>query len=1785
MDKGKGRASDAPESSTYFDAASIDEDDSHTTADYESALESALYDESNSSTYRLGHGANGAGQQENDEEEEFVYDGQDDEDMKVFREDAKLDSLDYKDRLRNALGDASEVEEYGDATTTEDLVTPRKPSYTGGNGPSMSTPPRSPAASTSSLSRSLSTVRRKNSTSKYSDRPFSASPPPEDKEKMLPPSQPFPRPRAKPPSVSSPSSSTHSSFAFPQESSQVLPSPQSSRFGSVSMRRPPMNPLVSRLRSKSATPSQSFRGVRSVSQTSSLASLALQDADELQGFANDSFMLGPNDSFASLNRHAKYAPNSLGGSRRSSSANLRNVDAGGIRMSPSASSAANREDDTPNAANYPPARRRGHAAPLPEVHKLVPPLKWTTLRRLSQRLFSHPSNNGKGVGVISDTGTPTCLAVSGGLIVVGTDKGWTMIYDYSQSLKAIAGNDEIAKSCGRVTAVALSQDTTFAAVAYYSGHIHLFEWARKAGVPARTVDPTTLAAINAGKAEGHLSRDSSGHGSEIQYLGFVGRRHTAIVSGDQYGLAFYHSLGKVLGLANTDILRILGKYPTHLAGQSSSTQTNGQSQAQSSHSRLLGVQALPLGTEENFTDEFNLVALLTPGKLVVAGLKPSPRTWWRHVNQPESTMKSSSEAPSAAASSRSSEAEFTHFSEAGVTDTGKDYGALAWLPAIDGEAPILAWCWGGSLHLVKVQRGYSSKDTLTNGRPPTKGQARVNGAERVNGKASASTTPAFELMHRQAMPIKGEAKQPRNPTDPLYKSDETINAVQWLNRTTLALLTTSEILLFDAGTLSIVEECKYFGPRFTLPLARPLEQSFKAYKGKLFYLTAQDLRVGSVLSWADRVLHLVSSGQLVEAIELLVFYYGGPLSQAETAVAPLPTTTLELPQDLEKRRAAVEPRLRDILTASADYAFSEDRMRDEAAVDRDGLNRGIDRTELFENMVDAAIRASLATESYDFLFNDLFERYSDNGIQGIFLDRLEPFVRSGTIRKLPVGISQQLISKYAEKGQMREVESLIWHLDPMSLDVNQVVTLCSKHRLYDALTYVYTRALHDFLGPFVQMLDLVVQILQDRQQRPRDVAEFELDNSTSQCLSDDFELLVPTAYVIYSYLADSLVGMAHPSQEVLPDEDALNAKQSLYAFIFSETLQPYPSGSKQLVHTVRDENHSLPYLRVLLQFDTEATLDCLDIAMEDSYLDEDAAANGTPDRQEIIEKVLQVSEQQLRGGGTLPESDRTFINIFVARNIPKYSQFVKLGSELMQRILEELCQNSDLSTHQDRELAVEYLLSAYSPTYDSATLEMLERAQFYRVLASVYRSRKAWPELASVCLKSPEEGHELFATLARILADASSEGGENVPSVKAEIISSTSQLVESGASEMCSLVERLMPEEHHKVLQALQDTPIRQMAYLRCLLEPDLDEESSTSIGGPSQHVDDNMRYMYVARLSQYDPQSVMRYLETEPTLDEKKIVEICEARGNFEAVIWILSSHGRLKESLRTAHVAMLEQSEQLLGAFLARSPTDNMQQSLHKLISIGRTALQVASKACQGDNKQSDIPAEEVWYNVLSSLIDTVRDMHRTVETADDVSPESVNAIDRVKQLVPEAISSLIASTSSESLSLPHLVRRLMEKSAGSTYSEYKDILDGMLDTYRFEENVLSTSKRLLDLDVHEEIAELAKARGNGWRPNTSGICEACGRSVWARLNEADKLSNPELVVRSASDIEVSEKMRIRPKVRRRPSLKGKETDWYEEEAHRADQAGPRSQSLVVFRGGAICHATCLEQGGMVR
>lgn len=108
---------------------------------------------------------------------------------------------------------------------------------------------------------------------------------------------------------------------------------------------------------------------------------------------------------------------------------------------------------------------------------------------------------------------------------------------------------------------------------------------------------------------------------------------------------------------------------------------------------ILSMIPLPLGASAHPTDTYNLVALLTPVKLVIVGLKPSPKTWYRRPRD---------------------------------TDEGKPKsrfkGVLAWYPSMPyasvsqdaqtngksraanppGAHPILVYGWGNTLNLVRV---------------------------------------------------------------------------------------------------------------------------------------------------------------------------------------------------------------------------------------------------------------------------------------------------------------------------------------------------------------------------------------------------------------------------------------------------------------------------------------------------------------------------------------------------------------------------------------------------------------------------------------------------------------------------------------------------------------------------------------------------------------------------------------------------------------------------------------------------------------------------------------------------------------------------------------------------------------------------------------------------------------------------------------------------------------------------------------------------------------------------
>lgn len=264
-----------------------------------------------------------------------------------------------------------------------------------------------------------------------------------------------------------------------------------------------------------------------------------------------------------------------------------------------------------------------------------------------------------------------------------------------------------------ITAVALSPDKTFVAAGHLSGHIYLFDLSLSnskslATFPTRSVQTHARTAVASGRREGHL------HNARITALDFVGARRTAIISTDEYGMAFYHSLGKVLFVEASDVLRLLGKHPEdnnapqvespvveHDGSQSPHSTIKakkGRSQWLRQSPPILAMASLPLGTNIHPTDSYNVIALLTPVKLVIVALKPTAKTWLR---------KRRVEDRYAAVEASGRERWET-----------KMAGCMAWFPSVsikddestgDGSPstnttmPTLVYAWGSSVKLLRVR--------------------------------------------------------------------------------------------------------------------------------------------------------------------------------------------------------------------------------------------------------------------------------------------------------------------------------------------------------------------------------------------------------------------------------------------------------------------------------------------------------------------------------------------------------------------------------------------------------------------------------------------------------------------------------------------------------------------------------------------------------------------------------------------------------------------------------------------------------------------------------------------------------------------------------------------------------------------------------------------------------------------------------------------------------------------------------------------------------------------------
>lgn len=1257
--------------------------------------------------------------------------------------------------------------------------------------------------------------------------------------------------------------------------------------------------------------------------------------------------------------------------------------------------------------------------PDPEDEKENAPwevIRWMKLKKITGQAFSEQGKR--------SFGRSTCLAVSG-IIALGTSKGSILIFDYHQTLKYIIGPGTKAAEAGAITALAISADHSTVAGGHIDGSIFTWEVAKSAR-PFLHIPPHDISEAGKGK-DGHVG------GSAVVHLGFLGTRHTALVSGDDRGMAFSHLATRGLGAVGRIVktARVLGRYPHDLPA-------DGKPRKPSS---LLALAQLPLGNVEQATDTLGLVAMLTPYLLVIVSTTPVAQTQHKAARPKE------------------------------IVGNAVLSGCLAWFPSVKLKAKLNGQEGGQS----KSKLAYVWSNVLT--------VLDIHITSEEDEEPNAQPNLHFKPRSR-------------------WRAPETIVAVQWLSRSVLGVLTISQRLyileepnLRVTDTFDLIHKQIFHQDLFSKRLqaltqdegeddalhalvADAFYASFKVYKSKIFLLGINEISIGALTTWSERLDALVEAGDPIEALQLATAYYNGDADKLSVG----------LPEDDTARHNIVAGKLLDLVTETLKRVFDRDPAMQQ-----------------LEQLANSCFDACMSMEATDFLFDDVWEHFDDNDAQTVFLETLEPYITDRTIESIPPVVIKALIEDYSSRGLGSRLEEIICKLDTSTMAIEQVTLLCKQHQLYDALAYVWNIALGDYITPLVEMFELVKMVLRD-------------DSGDSP--------FVELASKIFPYLSFSLTGRIYPTGEDLDDVSATKAKSALYNVLFSGRPIQWPAQDGPTVTTQEDgeEEPLFPYLRLVLNFDAPSFLSMLNEAFEDPFLNgsQDQMVNGTAagdrglgravNRQFIISILLQVMVEP-----DFDASDTVYLDMFIARNLPKFQQFLMLPGSALQGVLSGLCHFPSEDIAEDCQLSAEYLLSVYHPPDILSLIPLFEEAHFYRVLKGIYKQEEQYSKMIETCLIDEDAHPDVIHTVAELLRPSRGLSSKQLQSVRQTIQDKTPELAKIDAAGLAETIEHYASDMHDSTIHALDDYPYEQFLYLQVLLEPK----------DNARHRDhDELQELYIKLLCEFAASRVADYVENLQTADLhlQNILPAMESAGAIDAAVVLIARDGLVRKAMDRLlkHLEMLDAG--LSGLLKARlddtgdasvvQSAQGVCDSLEQYAAIGIwlcqgqiSGLHKSAKKREEAVSKTDLSMEEgLWLDLTDAVVRVLRNAsHVQMDAQNGISNDDV--LLSLRNIVQKTFTALLTATSTskgatrgKSLSFTNILRAFLVRAsiASPSLSDLRQVLATIFEAYAYEQSLLDLSSKLLADDLFLHVSEGAQLRRRGWRP-LGHNCEACGKIVW--------------------------------------------------------------------------------------
>lgn len=337
-------------------------------------------------------------------------------------------------------------------------------------------------------------------------------------------------------------------------------------------------------------------------------------------------------------------------------------------------------------------------------------------------------------------------------------------------------------------------------------------------------------------------------------------------------------------------------------------------------------------------------------------------------------------------------------------------------------------------------------------------------------------------------------------------------------------------------------------------------------------------------------------------------------------------------------------------------------------------------------------------QEYDMLWQDLWERLNTKDTYNILLSEQ---IENGNISYISP-IVAQCLCEYWLKHSASKLEEIILKLDWQCLDLHQVLSAAKREKLYRAQMHLNTVALGDYC---LSLTELIPQIVNEND---RNLGNY---------------LLV--------YISSCLSGRGYPSGYINPDiiqnvkHEVLRCLTSIHSIHAVESELPYP------------------YLRALLTFDAQETLNVISLAFQEK---EFSGELGQSHRQRIVNILLDIMKPEYFQWTEIGCLLNFVAHEIATNNLPDDSMLLQ---KVLAYVKMETIENESARQHSDREQAWLALLEAdrINTLSLSEHLSIARQSKCYRVVEHLLEKQKSFDQILDCYLLDSHRHNEIWSYL------------------------------------------------------------------------------------------------------------------------------------------------------------------------------------------------------------------------------------------------------------------------------------------------------------------------------------------------------------------------------------------------------------------------------------------------------